>query len=68
MYILELMYKMFRVTDMTTANELIVMSLKRANLIEDPRCFCIHLLHNTTKGKKYFSRLLDIHLHQTIQN
>ena len=68
MYLLELMYKMFRVTDMTTANELILMSLKRANLIEDPRCFSIHLLHNTTKGNKYFSRLLDIYLYTTIQN
>ena len=61
MYLLELMYKMFRVTGMTTASELISMSLKKANLIEDPHCFSINLLHNTTKGKKYFSRLLDVY-------
>ena len=44
------MYKMFRVSEDTTCADLVLMALKKTNLIEDQHSYSIYNIHDTNKG------------------
>ena len=46
------MYKMFLITSDTSAREVVEQGLEKANIIDDPRCFALYEVYNSSQGKE----------------
>lgn len=46
------MYKMFLISSNTSAKEVVEQGLEKANIIDDPRCFALYEVYDSSQGKK----------------
>ena len=44
------MYKMFLISSSTTAGEVAVQGLDKANIIDDPKCFALYEVYDSSQG------------------
>ena len=44
------MYKMFLISTNTPAREVVVQGLERANIVDDPNCFALYEVYDSSQG------------------